>query len=108
MRLLLKNTFKRRLWKHGLDWKKNLGWILKFLESSKLSLPVISDWLAWKIGNGKAVRLGVDPMVGCHNFYKLSTNLILALKEQGVTSWHRLERVMWKTLLIIVGNRLKF
>jgi hypothetical protein len=56
-----------------------------FWRALTLSLPVISDWLAWKIGNGKTVRLGVDPIVGCHNFYKLSTNLTLALKEQGIT-----------------------
>jgi hypothetical protein len=67
------------------------------------SLPVISDWLAWHHGNGMTIRLGVDPMVGCYNFYKLSSNLILALKEQvflflaqvgdvtGHTSWKQAE-----------------
>jgi hypothetical protein len=56
-----------------------------FWRALTLSLPVISDWLSWKIGNGKTVHLGVDPIVVCHNFYKLSTNLTVALKEQGVT-----------------------
>jgi hypothetical protein len=39
------------------------------------SVPIITDWLAWKPGNGKDIRIGVDPMIGAHTYYKLSRNL---------------------------------
>jgi hypothetical protein len=38
----------------------------------------------WKLGNGRDIRIGVDPMVGLHTFYKLSRNVILTLKAQGI------------------------
>jgi hypothetical protein len=40
--------------------------------------------LVWKPGNGRDIRIGADPMVGSHSYYKLSRNLILTLKAQGI------------------------
>jgi hypothetical protein len=57
-------------------------WRQKALTSS---VNIISNWLVWKPGNGRDIRIGVDPMIRSHHFYKLSKNLILLLKEQGVT-----------------------
>jgi hypothetical protein len=48
------------------------------------SLSIITDWLVWNPWNGRAIRIGTDPMVGSHTYYKLSRNLILKLKAQGI------------------------
>jgi hypothetical protein len=40
--------------------------------------------MVWKSGNGKAIQLGTDPIVGSYNFYKLSKHIIMALKDQGL------------------------
>jgi hypothetical protein len=40
--------------------------------------------LVWKPGNGRDIRIGVDPLVGSHTYFKLSRNLILVLKAQGI------------------------
>jgi hypothetical protein len=48
-----------------------------------LSLNIINEWLVWKPGDGRDVRIGSDPMVGSHNFYQLSRNLISKLKDLG-------------------------
>jgi hypothetical protein len=44
------------------------------------SLSIITEWLAWKPGDGRAIRIGIYPLVGAHNFYLLSINLITKLK----------------------------
>jgi len=48
------------------------------------SLTIITDWLVWKPESGSDIKIGADPMVGSHTFYKLSRNLILTLKAQGI------------------------
>jgi hypothetical protein len=55
------------------------------------SLTIITDWLVWKPGNGRDIRIGADPLVGSHTYFQLSRNLIFLLKAQGIriscTSW---------------------
>ena len=48
------------------------------------SLTIITNWLVWKPGNGRYIGFGVDPLVGSHIYFKLSRNLILVLKAQGI------------------------
>jgi hypothetical protein len=48
------------------------------------SLTIITNWLVWKPGNGRDIRLRDDPLVGAHTYFKLSRNLILSLKAQGI------------------------
>jgi hypothetical protein len=40
------------------------------------SYPMIGNWLCWKIGNGKNVRVGEDPWIGLGEGYKLSEALV--------------------------------
>jgi len=49
-----------------------------------LSLTIITDWLVWKPGNGRYIKIGADPMVGSHTYFQLSRNLIFLLKAQGL------------------------
>jgi len=55
-----------------------------FWRALTTSLSIITDWLVWKSGNGRDIRIGTDPMVGSYTYYKLSRNLILKLKAQGI------------------------
>jgi hypothetical protein len=70
--------------KSVVDWfrerRKNWVGISNIWRELITSLPIITDWLAWKPGNGKDIRIGVDPMKGAHSYY----NLVLALKAQGI------------------------
>jgi hypothetical protein len=34
------------------------------------SLPIITNWLAWKPRNGWDIRIGEDPMIGTQSYYK--------------------------------------
>ena len=50
-----------------------------FLNGLAKALLIIDDGLAWKIGNGNKVLLGVDPRVGGAICYKFSYNLVESL-----------------------------
>ena len=46
-----------------------------------LSFPLIGDWLAWFVGDGKKVRIGEDPWIRAGNGYKLSHGTTKKLKD---------------------------
>jgi hypothetical protein len=70
------------------DWfregKKNWPGISNIWRALTSSYNIVADWLAWKPGNGKDIRIGSDPMVGAHRYYRLTKNLIQSLKDQGI------------------------
>ena len=51
-----------------------------FWRALTASLSIIINWSVWKLGNGMVIRIGSDPLVGSHTYYKLSKSLILNLK----------------------------
>jgi len=46
--------------------------------------PLIGNGLAWKIGNGHLVHIGVDPCPGSDVSHVLPQNIITSLQEQGI------------------------
>jgi hypothetical protein len=50
------------------------------------SLPIIKQWLAWKIGSGNQVIIGKDPFIGDSTYYKLSPPLIHFLNTHWIFS----------------------
>jgi hypothetical protein len=74
--------------KSVVDWlregKKNWSGISNTWRALISSLDIVTDWLAWKLGNGRDIRIGTDPMVGAHRYYKLSRNLLQTLKIKGI------------------------
>lgn len=49
-----------------------------------LAFPVTGNSLTWKVGNGKNVRIGSDPTMGCGEQIILSPDLMNHLHEK----WH--------------------
>eukprot|EP00253_Pinus_taeda_P035163 PITA_35163 len=57
------------------------------------SFKVVEQGLAWKIGNGRNLKLGKDPWVGCNEYYALSPGLIGQLESKGIFSLNQVEKV---------------
>lgn len=55
-----------------VDWlregKKNWFEILNTWRALISSLDIVTDWLAWKPGNGRDIKIETDPMVGAHRY----------------------------------------
>ena len=66
-----------------MDWA---NWFrLEFIENNSFSIiwnsfikniNWVKKWLSWDIGNGKHVRVGIDPLVGLNENYKLPEEII--------------------------------
>eukprot|EP00253_Pinus_taeda_P010347 PITA_10347 len=54
---------------------------------------VIEKGLAWKVGDGKNVRIGRDPWVGCNQSYALSPGILRHLDSKGLYTLNQVEKV---------------
>ena len=48
------------------------------------AFPLVGNWVAWQIGDGRRTRLGQDPWVGSRDNYKLLYHLTITLKDKGL------------------------
>ena len=55
----------------------SVGW-----KAMVLAFPLIGNWTAWKIGNGKSIRLGEDPWAVARENYKFPFSVINKLRDQ--------------------------
>jgi hypothetical protein len=46
----------------------------------------VGKWLAWKVVDGKSIKLGVDPWIGGGNNFMLSKDLQASLRSLDRTS----------------------
>ena len=46
------------------------------------AFPIIGNWLTWKLGDGKNIKLELDPWVGGESLYSLSQGLRHSLNSQ--------------------------
>ena len=49
-----------------------------------LSFDVIESNLAWNVGNGRKLRVGEDPWVGCTQQHRLPVHTVEALRQRGI------------------------
>eukprot|EP00253_Pinus_taeda_P022728 PITA_22728 len=59
---------------------------------------VIEQGLAWKVGDGKNVRIGRDTWVGCNQSYSLSPGLLRHLDSKGFYTLNQVEKVGQSTI----------
>jgi hypothetical protein len=78
------------------------------MESPYFFIIYLTDWLVWKPGNGRSIRIGADPMIGSQHYYKLSGNLISTLKEKGIVFLANVESVDLITQTLQDGKRMSF
>lgn len=62
------------------------------------AFSVIEQGLAWKVGDGRLIRIGRDPWVGCNDDYSLSPGLLRHLDSKGITSLNQVEKVGQSTI----------
>eukprot|EP00253_Pinus_taeda_P034625 PITA_34625 len=58
---------------------------------------VIEKGLAWKVGDGKNVRIGRDPWVGCNQFFALSPGILRHLDSKGLYTLNQVENMGMST-----------
>ena len=46
------------------------------------SFPLFGNWTTWEIGNGRSVRLGIDPWVGVGEDFRLPQSILIKLNEK--------------------------
>ena len=52
--------------------------------------------LCWKVGNGKNIKVGIDPIIGIEEDYKLSSNILNYLDDIGYTTLAQIRRPIWR------------
>ena len=57
----------------------SIGW-----KSLVLAFPLVGNWLAWLVGNGRKIRVGEDPWLGVGERYKISEGLVSKLRSLGI------------------------
>eukprot|EP00253_Pinus_taeda_P004076 PITA_04076 len=56
------------------------------------AFSVIEQGLAWKVGDGKHVRIGRDPWVGCNEAFAISPSLLRHLDSKGIFTLDQVEK----------------
>jgi hypothetical protein len=94
------------------DGRKNFKGISNCWKALTSSLHIITDWIAWKPGNGWDIRIGVDPLVGSQSYFKLSMNLLSVLHSKGLmflaqvasNTSGRMNDFNWKSAEILISQ----
>lgn len=62
------------------------------------SFKVIEQGLAWKIGNGRNLKIGKYSWVGCNENFALSPGLIRHIEIKGILFLNQVEKVGHSTM----------
>lgn len=84
------------------DWirsqNKKIKNISAIWKATVEAFSLIELGLAWKVGDGRQIRIGRDPWVGCNEAFALSPGLLRHLDSKGITSLNQVERVGQSTI----------
>ena len=50
------------------------------------AFPLVGNWVAWQVGDGRRIRIGQDPWVGSGDNFRFLVTLISQLKEKGIST----------------------
>lgn len=62
-------------------------------KATVVAFPVIEEGLAWKVGDGRQIKISRDPWVGCYEAYDLSPGLLRVLESKGIHTLNQVEKV---------------
>ena len=48
------------------------------------TFDAIDEWIIWKVGNGRRLKIGQEPWIGCYVAHKISLHMISSLRDQGL------------------------
>lgn len=100
LKSMWRGLFCNSLWSQVLHFKyikpDFISWMRKPKVISGMMSPIwrgflkVYDWIAndicWRVGNGCSCLIGVDPVLGLEENYRLSDNLITSLNNRGLVS----------------------
>ena len=58
--------------------------VLSIWKSFLKSYPIINQAIYWPIGHGIQLNIGIDPIVGIHEYYKLSRIQVAELHSKNI------------------------
>eukprot|EP00253_Pinus_taeda_P015318 PITA_15318 len=101
--ITMENLWSRVIRRKYIDPTPLEDWIRSQEKKSKQSsviwkatiegFSVIEQGLAWKVGDGKNVKIGRDPWVGCNESFALSPGLLRHLDSRGIFTLNQVEKV---------------
>ena len=59
--------------------------------------------LAWKVGNGQEVLMGIDPIVGAQSPHLLPTGLKDFLEDLGITTLSQAHNILRYASILVYG-----
>eukprot|EP00253_Pinus_taeda_P034852 PITA_34852 len=62
------------------------------------AFSVIEQGLAWKVGDGRQIRIGRDPWIGCNEAFALSPGFLRHLDTKCISTLNQVERVGQSTI----------
>ena len=75
--------------------KKNSSVIWK---ATVEAFTMIEEGLAWKVGDGRQIKIGRDPWVGCNEAYALSPGLLRHLDSKGLLTLNQVDKIGHSTI----------
>lgn len=73
------------------DWfrmrHKSYRNILTMWRAALNAFDLVADGFIWQIGDGKSMRLGIDPWIGCNEEFRLQDHIVEVIQNRGFCFW---------------------
>lgn len=61
--------------------------ILTMWRAALNAFDLVADGFIWQIGDGKSMRLGIDPWIGCNEEFRLQDHIVEVIQNRGFCFW---------------------